>query len=222
MTTGPGGTFLHGPPWTNLFGKLFKIVANELVPCCIACLCVRPRLRKVTVHGPAGDWSIFRPKAVIAGKNESRKHGPVPLPAEGDSPIFAAKDGSLQSTPPPPRKLGQSPVNGHFASNSESVARVICTILRHLGFFRFWVQIAFPTTAQRRVPTTLARPAPRNGRADTFDDPLVWALLSVERLLTAPRTPASCRRCGSRRRRGSLLGAESALPLRRKRRRRGR
>ena len=49
---------------------------------------------QVTVHGPAGDWSIFRPKDSFYEKNESRKHGPVPLPAEGDSPIFAAKDGS--------------------------------------------------------------------------------------------------------------------------------
>jgi len=70
----------------------------------------------VTVHGPAGDWSIFRPKGSIREKDESRKHGPVPLPAEGDSPIFAAKDGSPQPIPPPPRKLGQSPVNGYQVS----------------------------------------------------------------------------------------------------------
>jgi len=69
--------------------------------------------KSVTVHGPSGDRSIFRPKGSIRAKDESRKHRPVPLPADGDSPIFAAKDGSPQPIPPPPRKLGQSPVNGY-------------------------------------------------------------------------------------------------------------
>jgi len=47
---------------------------------------LRPLRSGATVHGPAGDWSIFRPKGSIREKDESRKHGPVPLPAEGDSP----------------------------------------------------------------------------------------------------------------------------------------
>jgi hypothetical protein len=34
---------------------------------------------KVTVHRPAGDWSIFRPNDVFGEKNPLRKHGPVPF-----------------------------------------------------------------------------------------------------------------------------------------------
>ena len=63
----------------------------------------------VTVHGPAGDWSIFRPKDSFYEKNESRKHGPVPLPAEGDSPIFAAKDGSPTTKTFSAAKIGTVP-----------------------------------------------------------------------------------------------------------------
>ena len=69
--------------------------------------------RTVTVHGPAGDWSIFRPTNAIFRERRCPKNGPVPLPAEGDSPIFAAKSSSPRRIPSPPRKLGQSPVNGY-------------------------------------------------------------------------------------------------------------
>ncbi len=44
----------------------------------------------VTVHRPAGDWSIFRPMGAAFPGERCPKNGPVPLPAEGDSPIFAA------------------------------------------------------------------------------------------------------------------------------------
>jgi len=68
----------------------------------------------VTVHGPAGDWSIFRSIDVIFRQDVGRKHGPVPLPAragatKGDSPIFTAKCPIDSGKPTPPRKSGQSP-----------------------------------------------------------------------------------------------------------------
>jgi hypothetical protein len=68
----------------------------------------------VTVHGLAGDWSIFRREITFYQKNVGRKHGPVPFPRrEGDSPIFAAVKHFLNTTPLVPRKSGQSPVNGY-------------------------------------------------------------------------------------------------------------
>ena len=50
----------------------------------------------VTVHGPAGDWSIFRPIDPVSSDRRCPNNGPVPLPCggvpgEGDSPIFAAE-----------------------------------------------------------------------------------------------------------------------------------
>jgi hypothetical protein len=68
----------------------------------------------VTVHGLAGDWSIFRREIMFYQKNVGRKHGPVPFPRrEGDSPIFAAIKHFPNTTPIAPRKSGQSPVNGY-------------------------------------------------------------------------------------------------------------
>jgi hypothetical protein len=68
----------------------------------------------VTVHGQAGDWSIFRREIIFHQKNVGRKHGPVPSPRrEGDSPIFAAVKHFPNTTPLVPRKSGQSPVNGY-------------------------------------------------------------------------------------------------------------
>ena len=70
----------------------------------------------VTVHGPAGDWSIFRPKNAFRGQTVGRKHGPVPFPRrKGDSPIFAAVKRFSKATSLAPRKLGQSPVNGYLS-----------------------------------------------------------------------------------------------------------
>jgi len=40
----------------------------------------------VAILGPAGDWSIFRPEDSVHEKNDSRRHGPVPLLAEVDGP----------------------------------------------------------------------------------------------------------------------------------------
>jgi hypothetical protein len=42
----------------------------------------------ITVHGLAGDWSVFRREITFCQKNVGRKHGPVPFPRrEGDSPL---------------------------------------------------------------------------------------------------------------------------------------
>jgi hypothetical protein len=69
----------------------------------------------VTVHGLAGDWSIFRREITFYQTNVGRKHGPVPFPRRegGDSPIFAAVKHFPNTTPLVPRKSGQSPVNGY-------------------------------------------------------------------------------------------------------------
>ena len=68
----------------------------------------------VTVHGLAGDWSIFRLKNAFCRRTVGRKHGPVPFPQrQGDSPIFAAVKSIRLATSLAPRKLGQSPVNGY-------------------------------------------------------------------------------------------------------------
>jgi hypothetical protein len=68
----------------------------------------------VTVHGLAGDWSIFRRETVFLEQTVGRKHGPVPFSRrQGDSPIFAAIKRFCRTTSLAPRKSGQSPVNGY-------------------------------------------------------------------------------------------------------------
>ncbi len=68
----------------------------------------------VTVHGAAGDWSIFRRENVISLINRGPKTWTCPPPAaQGDSPIFVAAKLIRGATSLAPRKLGQSPVNGH-------------------------------------------------------------------------------------------------------------
>ena len=42
-----------------------------------------PACRRATVHGLAGDGSIFRPKDAFCGQTVGRKHGPVPFPRRG-------------------------------------------------------------------------------------------------------------------------------------------
>jgi len=73
----------------------------------------------VTVHGPAGDWSIFRPKDSIHKKNGSRKHGPVPLPAEGDSPNTVRH--GIYKTARTPHKWGCAVFSG--ADNSSMAGK---------------------------------------------------------------------------------------------------
>ena len=79
----------------------------------------------VSVHGPLGDWSIFRRKRVFFGQTLGRKHGPVPFPRrKGDSPIFAAVKPIRVVMFPSPRKLGQSPVNGYDRPAEKDFARI--------------------------------------------------------------------------------------------------
>ena len=51
---------------------------------------------EVSVHGLAGDWSIFRPKNAFRGQTVGRKHGPVPFPRR------AAKIGTVPCKRLPP------------------------------------------------------------------------------------------------------------------------
>jgi len=72
----------------------------------------------VTVHTPAGDWSIFRRVDVFCEQTVGRKHGPVPFPQrKGDSPIFAAVKYVYMEASLAPRKSGQSPVNGYLSNS---------------------------------------------------------------------------------------------------------
>ncbi|MFW5693011.1 MAG: hypothetical protein ACOCWL_02230, partial [Thermoguttaceae bacterium] len=61
------------------------------------------------VHGPAGGWSIIRPTDSIFAEERCPKKGPVPLPAEGDSPIFAANSALSTSDTFSAAKIGTVP-----------------------------------------------------------------------------------------------------------------
>ncbi len=68
-------------------------------------------------HGPARGFSFAREVQPVLDRHCVGCHNGSarPVSAEGDSPIFAAKDDSLEREPSPPRKLGQSPVDGYPA-----------------------------------------------------------------------------------------------------------
>ena len=75
---------------------------------------------QASVHGLDGDWSIFRQEIVFGANNVGRKHGPVPFRGQGGQSHFRGENVNSLVTSFPPRKLGQSPVNG-YATQSGAV-----------------------------------------------------------------------------------------------------
>ena len=70
----------------------------------------KPVRADVTVHGLAGDWSIFRRENVFCEKSVSRKHGPVPFDAARGTVPFSRQRRELAAQRPPCRENWDSPL----------------------------------------------------------------------------------------------------------------